>query len=379
MKETKKKVLLFIKIPPPVTGATIMNKYVRQIQALTDLFSIRVIPISYKSNVEDNKILSFVKIGRILTIYLKLLKELVFTRPSIIYFQLSPYGLAFLRDLTYVIVIRMFNVRILYHIHGKGIQKYIGNSKIKLKIYKWIFKKSSVICLADSLVGDLKNVFHGKLYVVNNGIQFIEYEKSHKHEDSPVNILFFSNLLFSKGVLDYLDAIVHLEENGIKNFRAFIGGKEAEITEKFLQHEIEMRGVENTVTYLGSKFDEEKFEVFKDSDLFVFPTYHLNEAFPLVLIEAMQAELPIIASSEGAIPEIIDNGITGYLVDSHNPQQIADKLKILINDSALRKKMGKAAKMKYLSKYTLDIFESNLKSVFEDVLENMELNLKNRT
>jgi glycosyltransferase involved in cell wall biosynthesis len=300
---------------------------------------------------------------------LTLIRECIYHRPQFIYFQISPVGIPFWRDFIYLFVIKLFNIKIVYHIHGKGIQKYIGDSKIIRKVYIWALNKSSVICLADSLTFDLKNIFHGIPYIVNNAIPLINYTGFKSIESKSVNILFLSNLFYSKGVIDYLDAIVILKNEGIGNFKAFIAGKEADMTAETLMLELNKREITDSVTFMGPKFDNEKWELLKNSDLFVFPTYYACEAFPVVLIEAMQSGLPVIATREGAIPEIVDDGVTGFLVDYRNPGQIAEKLKILINDPRLRKNMSEAGREKFLQKYTFDIFEKKMKNIFIEIME----------
>jgi len=83
----------------------------------------------------------------------------------------------------------------------------------------------------------------------------------------------------------------------------------------------------------------------------------------------MQFGLPVIATIEGAIPEIIDDVITGFLVEKNSPDQIADKIEIFVKNPSLIESMGKAARKKYEEKYTLEIFEKNMKEVFDKVLQ----------
>ena len=118
---------------------------------------------------------------------------------------------------------------------------------------------------------------------------------------------------------------------------------------------------------VGSKFDTEKEKIYLESEIFVFPTQY--DVWGLVLLEAMRAGLPVISTYVGAIPEIVDDGITGFLVEKQNPVALAEKMEILIKDKDLRDKMGQAGRKKFLEKYTLDIFEQNLKNVFDEVLK----------
>jgi len=61
--------------------------------------------------------------------------------------------------------------------------------------------------------------------------------------------------------------------------------------------------------------------------------------------------------------------ITGFLVEKNNPIELADKIEVLINNPDLRKQMGEAGRKKFFEKYTLEVFEQNMKNVFDDILK----------
>jgi glycosyltransferase involved in cell wall biosynthesis len=110
------------------------------------------------------------------------------------------------------------------------------------------------------------------------------------------------------------------------------------------------------------------------SDIFTLPTY--TECFPLSIVEAMQASLPVISTDEGAIPDIVDDNETGFIVNKKDPEDLADKLKILIEDKDLRLKMGQRGREKFLNNYTFEIFEKNMDQVFKKVIDNATANSK---
>jgi glycosyltransferase involved in cell wall biosynthesis len=120
------------------------------------------------------------------------------------------------------------------------------------------------------------------------------------------------------------------------------------------------------IKYLGPKYDDGKKKVFLESGLFVFPTK--NDIWGNVLLEAMQYGLPIVATNEGAIPEIVTNGETGYVVPKSSPRDLADKIQLLLENPELRRKMGEAGRIKYQENYTLQHFESSLKNAFDNIL-----------
>lgn len=122
-----------------------------------------------------------------------------------------------------------------------------------------------------------------------------------------------------------------------------------------------------TVLAHGAQYGKEKEELFRQADIFIFPTYYHNEAFPLVNLEAMQHALPVISTNEGAIPDIIDDGITGYIVAKRDYQALAVRIEILINNPALRKKMGESGKKKFEKLYSLDVFEKMMCEILNNV------------
>ena len=359
------KVLLFIKLPPPITGATSINNYIYNFKKLREKFHVRTISMSYSLSVEELGKIKFSKILVLLKVWIKLIKILFSWKPDIIYFQISPLGTAFLRDLIYVLAIKAFKVKILYHLHGKGISQ-ASKSNFKKRLYEYAFKNCEIICLSGLLSNDIDNVFNGEIHIVNNGIPEVNYPITKSQNNANIKILFLSNLIMSKGIIDYIAALEIIKNRGI-DFEAYIVGNEGNINSQQLAEEIRSKGLSKDVRYLGPKYND-KTELLGTVDLLVYPS--TNDAFPLVILEAMQAELPVIGTCEGAIPEIIDDGVTGYLVNKKSPEEIAEKLGILIKNPELRKKMGEAGRKKYLENYILETFEQNMLNVFRNVLTN---------
>jgi glycosyltransferase involved in cell wall biosynthesis len=366
----QKRILLFIKVPPPVTGATLMNKRVHESKFLRQFFNIRSICISYADRVSDIGKFRLKKILKILYILVRLSKELLFHKPAFVYFQISPFRQGFYRDLLFVSLIKIVKVKIVFHLRGKGIKK-AGQRVWKRKLYRYAFRDESVICLSKSLTYDIKEVFFDRVYIVNNGLPDIpNHFRTRKGRSLVGNlkVLFLSNLIKSKGVDDFLQALKLLREAGF-NFQGLIVGDEGDLSHRQLNEEILNKNLEEEVEYLGKLYGDEKLRLLTEIDVIVFPTK--NDAFPAIPIEAMRSALPIIATREGAIEDMVDDGITGYLVDKNAPEQIADSLIMLINEPALRKKMGEAGRRKYEEKYTLQQFEENMKNVFQDVLDDI--------
>jgi glycosyltransferase involved in cell wall biosynthesis len=100
-----------------------------------------------------------------------------------------------------------------------------------------------------------------------------------------------------------------------------------------------------------------------DSDILVFPSK--IDVFGIVNLEAMQHGLAVISTNISAIPDIVEDGVTGFLVDTDAPDQIADKLEILLNNPSLCYEMGVKGRKKYEESFTLEKFEKKLTEVLK--------------
>ncbi len=117
-----------------------------------------------------------------------------------------------------------------------------------------------------------------------------------------------------------------------------------------LEKMIRDKGLERKVFLLGQIPDAHRF--LQAFDVFVLPS--VKEGFPWVLIEAMSAKLPVIATDVGAIPEIIDDHKNGLLIKPRDPAGLADKIKEVLENDRLKKELGLQAHQTVLFKFELD-------------------------
>lgn len=260
-------------------------------------------------------------------------------------------------------LLKMMGQKIVAHYHNKGVATK-QEKRIDDFLYRIFFANLKVILLSEKLYDDVKKyVKRQDVLFCPNGIPKTEINDTSilDRENSTPNILFLSNLLESKGVFILLDALRILKEQRYSFICYFVGGETTEIDFSRFKLEVEKRGLNNTAIYLGTKYGAKKNKILDHSDIFVFPTY--NDCFPVVLLEAMQQKLPCISTDEGGIPDIIDDGKTGFIVEKKNVEQLADKISYLIGHPDLCKEMGENGYKKFQNKYTLSIFEDRMKNI----------------
>lgn len=364
------KILFFVQLPPPMHGAALGNKSIVESVLIRNCFNIKTIKIQYAQAIEDIDKISIKKIILFFKYFFQFLKALCVFKPNVVFIPLSPLSFAFIRDSFFVLILRIFNIKYVLFMHGKGISITKGKSIIHHCLVRSVFKKAYVVSLSQTLLKDLEGIIYKKNFIVNYGInQIVDYVLTPKSSNGPIKILYLGNYIKSKGVLDLIDALAKLKEKKI-SFNAVLIGNPGDLSLiSIKEYTIKKLGDCETIEVLGPKYGDEKIEYFVKSDIFVFPTYYPNEALPNVLIEAMQFGLPIISTYEGGIPDLIEDGETGFLVPQRDIDFLSTRIEELICNSNLRIAMGKAAREKYLSNYTLGEFEKKMKNVFLNVIE----------
>jgi glycosyltransferase involved in cell wall biosynthesis len=165
-------------------------------------------------------------------------------------------------------------------------------------------------------------------------------------------------MITEKGVFVLLEACRILKAKRIF-FECHFVGAWADVTEQSFQQEIKKANLEKCVFAHGPKYGHEKAQYLKNSDIFVFPSYYHNETFGLVNLEAMQYSLPVIATFEGAIPDVVVDGVTGFLVPQRSADKLAGRIQFLIEQPKLREQMGKEGRKRFEELFSLAKFESN--------------------
>ena len=374
-----KRILFILHYPPPVHGSSVMGQIIKESKPINETFSCAYINLSTSRTLDEVGERTFKKVGRYLSIIIKVIKQLLLNRPQLCYIAIAVRGPAFKKDAFIAFIVKLFGVKIIYHFHNKGIST--NQHKIIYNIlYKCVFKNTRGILLSEYLYDDIKKYFpKDRIFICPNGISDIHATKENEDEDenekslnspikSPVEILFLSNLIKSKGVFILLEACKILHQKEIP-FKCTFVGAEGNISSGEFQQKVEELNLSEQVKYVGKKYGSDKEEAYVKSDIFVFPTYYNLETFGLVNLEAMQHSLPVISTPEGGIPDVVENGVTGYLVPQKNVIALAEKIAYLILNPQLREKMGKAGREKYEKEFTLEIFENKLLSIFRQVID----------
>jgi glycosyltransferase involved in cell wall biosynthesis len=198
-----------------------------------------------------------------------------------------------------------------------------------------------------------------RLEVIYNGVDFVRTELGHAHRqefrrryqiaDDQVLVLHVSWLIPEKGVADMLQAArqVLARNDKIRFMIAGEGAKRREF-EKMAQE----LGISDRVSFVGQITDPLETGLYAASDL-VCQLSRWQEAFGFTISEAMASGKPVIATNVGGIPELVQDGKTGYLVPPGDCDAVTENILRIANDPDLRDTLGKAGKQICKSKFDL--------------------------
>jgi glycosyltransferase involved in cell wall biosynthesis len=365
------KILFLAQLPPPIHGASIINKSIFESTLLHSSFDATFINISPAKDISDIGKPSAGKILKSISILENVLFAYIRLRPKWIYLTISPTGIALFKDAILVLIPRIFGAKLIFHIHGKGIKRYSKKNFAMTLLFNSVFSNVQVIHLSESLVGDISHLVPAKhIHIVNNGIKLTPLltEKS-VPDDTPVKFLYLSNLIREKGGLELLDACFLLQNEGL-TFELVIAGKfldscfESEFREKLSK--LDTRHIK---LFDKGIYGAEKQTALHESHVMVLPTYYTNECYPLTLIEAMSARMAIISTNEGAIADMVTSGSNGFLIEKRDSAAVAKAMRHFIEKPTEVFRMGQACYERYCENNTFEIFENRLVNVLREITD----------
>lgn len=356
------KILFIMQLYPPKHGASTAGEIVKASQLINDKFEcdyIRISTIPLNGGWGLKKVFIFIRL------YYNVICLLLKNKYDLVYLAPTAAGYKFYKDFVLCITSKLFCKKVIYHFHNKGISV---NKFVPPFLMRNYFKDVDVILSSPLLKFDISK------YVSDDHILYCPYgipdDKpiSYEKENQKCNIIFFANMIIEKGVFDLLNACWILDKKGIE-FKCNFVGAWYDVKETDFIRFIEEHNLKGKVFFLGPQYGEDKNKVLANADIFAFPTFYSDECFPLGILEALRWNLPVITTPEGAISEIIENGITGYLVPQRNVELFAEKIELLIKNPILRQQLGEAGRHKYEQEYTLAKFEERIAGILLKVIE----------
>lgn len=132
-----------------------------------------------------------------------------------------------------------------------------------------------------------------------------------------------------------------------------------------IENEVKSLGLADCVTFLG--WQDDLLPVLTRWDVFALPS--LEEGFGIAALEAMAAGLPVVATAVGGVPELVQDGVTGWLVPPRDSAALADRLRALLLDPRQRRIMGVAGRVRARENFSVDRMVAAIAKIYDSLLE----------
>lgn len=369
-----KRIVMVGPVPPPTGGiASVMEDIIHSPLSQKyefDVFSTSL-PAPNWMRGPVTKILF--RLLRFLQLFLRILK----TRPCLVHVQSS--GSGFFVTALYGVVARVAFARVLFHLHGTDWAKFYPNRRPwpRFLIRNLLQTPNHIVVLyslwVDSLieigvrtpVAVLKNFIHDipppEQALVESTRKDLGLDK-----DSFV-VLSVGSVGKRKGAFDILNAIPQIvsEEKSVRFIVA--GGEEFPGEMDQVREVVKREELHHWVSLLGEVERPKIPLLFAAADVFLLPSH--NEGLPISIIEALRSSVPVVTTPVGGIPDMVENGVSGLLIQPRDPDGIAEAILRLRRDASLREELALGGRRRFEEVFEVSKRIEELSAIYQRLIE----------
>ena len=200
-----------------------------------------------------------------------------------------------------------------------------------------------------------------RMHIVHCGVDPALFQRA-QHQGQGKRLLFVGRLAAVKGLPVLFEAIAQLRQDR-PNIILTIAGDGPD--RQRLGQQARELGIEENVRFLGYQSQSQVRELLGQTDVFVMSSF--AEGVPVVLMEAMAAGLPVVATRVGAIPEVVEHGVTGMLVAPRDAGALARAIETVLADAPRCRRMGEAGRARAARHYSVDRVMPRLEAIYREL------------
>ena len=202
---------------------------------------------------------------------------------------------------------------------------------------------------------------HSKFYEVPFGVDEQIFYPAQNKNNQKVKVLFVGGLdsaHYFKGLHFLLKAMAAIDARYVELLVVGDGN-----LRKMYEKTVEHLGLNGKVIFLGAVADEVLPNIYREADIFVFPSIDASEAFGLVVLEAMASGLPVVASNLPGVRTLVRDGETGFLFAPGDVEALKKALMKLLKDRSCREQLGGRGRLDINEKYSIELWHRRLSEV----------------
>ena len=188
-------------------------------------------------------------------------------------------------------------------------------------------------------------------FIKGSGVDLNEFKYVPEPESETLKVVFTARMVKEKGVIEVIEAAESLRKEYEGRVEFWLCGRLAVNTDAVSKEELESRCDGKYIKWLD--FQKDIKSILEQCHIMVFPSYY-REGVPKSLIDACAVGRPIVTTNSIGCKDVVDDGVNGFLIPVKDSEALARKLRILIEDKALRIRMGKASRAKAEQEFALE-------------------------
>jgi glycosyltransferase involved in cell wall biosynthesis len=292
----------------------------------------------------------------------RFLSRLLAHRPDVVHLTTS-YDTAFLRDTLFVTAARAVGSAMVLNIRGGDFERFAEQQSAvnRQRILRVLRRCTAIVPVTHTTAAYLRSRGLDRVCVIPN---CVDVRDAVRQPVGTSRWLFVGWVMPAKGIRELLEAV------------AAVGGANLTIAgppvtqdridgAALLESECRRLAIVDRVRHVPEASHDDVRRLYREHDIFVFPSH--REGFPNVVLEAMEAGMPVVASSVGAIPEMVRDGQEGFLTPVGDVAGLVTALRRYREDPTLAVRHGAAGRQRVLECFTVDRVAAQWYSLYSRV------------
>jgi len=288
----------------------------------------------------------------------------------IVHINPGPDSNALMRDALLVLISRLLRRKVVLQIHG-AVSDYIYPQMVRWTAFRAFSLCHRVLVFSQKDISRMAALVpHVPIQTFPNAIRVSDFKEGEGNFKETIGVpqenkivLFLSRFIKEKGGDDLIESIPGVVSR-FENVSFVFAGDGPELEQ--MKNTCRQNGLDHYVRFTGHLTYKDVVRALMAADVFVLPTYYF-EGMPTAMLQALAAGLPVISTRAGGIPEVIQDGVHGFLVEPRAPEQLINKLLILLQNDALRIQIGDSNARLAREEFDIDVVSRKLGELYSSL------------
>ena len=297
--------------------------------------------------------------------YGKVLARLIFTRVDIVHLHVSERGSVY-RKAALLRLAKAFGKPVILHHHGADFDPFFRSlsEKNQAFVIRFLEAADTNVVLSDLIRKEfLERVPAADYTVLHNSVPVSE---GNRYDPNRSYLVTLGRLGERKGTYDLLKALRDMEPELPDSLRVCLCGDGEVDTVRDLVKEY---GLEHRIAHIGWAVGEQKQNILKNAVCHILPSY--REGLPMAILETMSLGIPNISTKIASIPEVIEDGVQGILIEPGNVEQLKQALRQICSSRETRIRMSEESFCLIRDRFSADACVRKLEGIYRKVLNKL--------